>query len=620
MRSGLGARDPPPNSSCGCARRPRAPDARSISRARASLSRSTVARGSPSMDQRAPAPARASRAVEALRAPLDAGGSRVLPRCRHRERARGEGGRRGALELAVATAGTPSRPSRRGPPRRAAARRHAPAAAPRRCRSPRGGRSPRRRPVARRGRLSRRSRKSPRRGPPERAEARELQAPRRRRRRRPRAAPRAAQDGRGWRARGDGRPEPSPVRPRPATASRRARAVDDAARRGREARADKDVREPVVHRSDGRRASRCIAASDSAQTATAFDLRLRRVRRRARASARRGVCVAGSPRRGNRTSNTTPQRARRRARTSVLHVRHPPRETRWRSPRRRSAPAYFFARSFGQLSNARCCLFRTDGGGRRAVSERSARASAPRARSTRRLVALHLFCGPLGRGRASRSSPSFPARRFQACLLPRRSRGKNLPYQTSAFSQLDRLLNCKIRAHRRVVNGAPRRVAFGDRREDRVVTASANNSLATTECPLLVSSVTQPAPGMMDDAMDVDGGWDEDPPEDDRSSGNDAGDAMEVDAEVVREALRTLSAAWPRRAVYDPEGDSAWPGTWPGMWPGTRSRDGRGVAERHLGALRAQPRTLAAMAPQISRRRASPRARRKRRALGASPS
>ena len=42
--------------------------------------------------------------------------------------------------------------------------------------------------------------------------------------------------------------------------------------------------------------------------------------------------------------------------------------------------------------------------------------------------------------------------------------------------------------------------------------------------------------------MDVDGGWDEDPPEDDRSSGNDAGDAMEVDAEVVREALRTLYA------------------------------------------------------------------------------
>ena len=43
--------------------------------------------------------------------------------------------------------------------------------------------------------------------------------------------------------------------------------------------------------------------------------------------------------------------------------------------------------------------------------------------------------------------------------------------------------------------------------------------------------------------MDVDGGWDDYPPEDDRSSGNDAGDAMEVDAEVVREALRTLSAA-----------------------------------------------------------------------------
>ena len=105
---------------------------------------------------------------------------------------------------------------------------------------------------------------------------------------------------------------------------------------------------------------------------------------RARASHRRGVCVAGPPRRGNtRTSNTTPQRARRRARTSRSSTSgHPPRETRWRSPRRRSAPAYFFARSFGQLSNARCCLFRTDGGGPQAVSERSARASAPRARST----------------------------------------------------------------------------------------------------------------------------------------------------------------------------------------------------------------------------------------------
>ena len=33
---------------------------------------------------------------------------------------------------------------------------------------------------------------------------------------------------------------------------------------------------------------------------------------------------------------------------------------------------------------------------------------------------------------------------------------------------------------------------------------------------------------------------------------------------------------------------------------GDALRDGRGVAERALGALRAQPRTLAAMAPQIS--------------------
>ena len=76
--------------------------------------------------------------------------------------------------------------------------------------------------------------------------------------------------------------------------------------------------------------------------------------------------------------------------------------------------------------------------------------------------------------------------------------------------------------------------------------------------------------------MDVDGGWDEDPPEVDRSSGNDAGDAMEVDAEVVREALRTLSAARGHGGKDDPAGDSAWPGTWPGMWPRTRSETGAG--------------------------------------------
>ena len=75
--------------------------------------------------------------------------------------------------------------------------------------------------------------------------------------------------------------------------------------------------------------------------------------------------------------------------------------------------------------------------------------------------------------------------------------------------------------------------------------------------------------------MDVDGGWDDYPPEDDRSSGNDAGDAMEVDAEVVREALRTLSAARGHAGNEDdPEGDVAWPGTWPGIWPGTRSETG----------------------------------------------
>ena len=100
--------------------------------------------------------------------------------------------------------------------------------------------------------------------------------------------------------------------------------------------------------------------------------------------------------------------------------------------------------------------------------------------------------------------------------------------------------------------------------------------------------------------MDVDGGWDEDPPEDDRSSGNDAGDAMEVDAEVVREALRTLSAARGHGGKDDPEGDSAWPGTWPGMWPGTRSETGAGSRSALSAPFAPKPRTLAAMAPQIS--------------------
>ena len=104
----------------------------------------------------------------------------------------------------------------------------------------------------------------------------------------------------------------------------------------------------------------------------------------------------------------------------------------------------------------------------------------------------------------------------------------------------------------------------------------------------------------MDDAMDVDGGWDEDPPEVDRSSGNDAGDAMEVDAEVVREApLHALRRAWPRRERRS-RGRLAWPGTWPGMWPGTRSETGAGSRSALSAPFAPNPRTLAAMAPQIS--------------------
>jgi hypothetical protein len=118
---------------------------------------------------------------------------------------------------------------------------------------------------------------------------------------------------------------------------------------------------------------------------------------------------------------------------------------------------------------------------------------------------------------------------------------------------------------------------------------------------------------MEDDAMDVDGGWDDYPPEDDRSSGNDAGDAMEVDAEVVREALRTLSAARGHAGNEDdPEGDVAWPGTWPGIWPGTRSETGSGSQSALSAPFAPIPRTLAAAAPRIRRRRAIPNAWRTR--------
>ena len=176
-------------------------------------------------------------------------------------------------------------------------------------------------------------------------------------------------------------------RARPSSRRDRERADQRAVEHGRRGRGEPihDLRDLVVHRSVGRSSFRSMYRGVRFRRRMALRSRVSdaSVSSRSRLASSR-VCVAGPPRRGNtRTSNTTPQRARRRARTSRSSTSgHPPRETRWRSPRRRSAPAYFFARSFGQLSNARCCLFRTDGGGPRAVSERSARASAPRARST----------------------------------------------------------------------------------------------------------------------------------------------------------------------------------------------------------------------------------------------
>jgi len=71
----------------------------------------------------------------------------------------------------------------------------------------------------------------------------------------------------------------------------------------------------------------------------------------------------------------------------------------------------------------------------------------------------------------------------------------------------------------------------------------------------------------VDDAMDVDGApWD-DPPVNDGVEVTAGVDFMEVDAEVVREALRSLSASRKGGCDFllgDPTG---WPGVWPGMWP-----------------------------------------------------
>tara|TARA_B110000977_G_scaffold176330_1_gene231899 strand:+ start:27228 stop:28865 length:1638 start_codon:yes stop_codon:yes gene_type:complete len=98
----------------------------------------------------------------------------------------------------------------------------------------------------------------------------------------------------------------------------------------------------------------------------------------------------------------------------------------------------------------------------------------------------------------------------------------------------------------------------------------------------------------VDDAMDVDGGWD-DAALDDPSF---VDDAMEVDAEVVREALRTLSAA--RRGGPDVLGDpGTWP-TWPGMWPETHSSTGARSHSALSAPFAPRPPKLAAAAPTAS--------------------
>ena len=90
------------------------------------------------------------------------------------------------------------------------------------------------------------------------------------------------------------------------------------------------------------------------------------------------------------------------------------------------AHRHIFSREVLASSATRDAAFSEPTGEGLARGRRGRREPQLTARGQRtRLVALHLFCGPLGRGRASRSSPSFPARRFQK--LSPRSRGKNLP-------------------------------------------------------------------------------------------------------------------------------------------------------------------------------------------------
>ena len=385
--------------------------ARSISRARASSS----ARRADRQRARAGTCARVPR--RALRAPLDAGGSRGA-RGRHRERARGEP----AAARAAGGSRPPESPSCREsprPPRRRLA--DAPAAAPPR-RSPRRGTLRVRVSSARR--LSRRS-MAPATVYPERQRrarssastetAAPATAPRWRRagRRRP------AGGARGGGARGA---------PKLAPADRE-RADQRAVEHGRRGRGEPihDLRDLVVHRSVGRSSFRSMYRGVRFGRRMAFDLRLRRVRLFALAPRIVAGCASRVPRDAGTLAHRTPRLS------ALVDVRARlllPRRGIHRGRRgggRRGGEAHrhiFRAEVLASSSNAHRAAFRTDGGGPRAVSERSARASAPRARSTH----TSRRAPPVLRSQVA-DARLVRARRFPrgGSKLSPRSRGKNLP-------------------------------------------------------------------------------------------------------------------------------------------------------------------------------------------------
>ena len=384
------------------------------------LSRARVLLGAARADrQRARAGACARVPRRALRAPLDAGGSRGA-RGRHSERARGEPAAARAA-AGLATAGVAVAPRVAASAATAAGgRAGAAGAAVRRGGEP--SRVPRQQRQAALAALH-----GARDGVSGEAEAREVERLDGDGGAGDGADAGAAQDGEApaGGARGDGARERAQAR-----AGDRERADQRAVEHGRRGRGEPihDLRDLVVHRSVGRSSFRSMYRGVRFGRRMAFDLRLRRVRLFALAPRIVAGCASRVPRDAGTLAHRTPRlsalvdvRARLAAPRRGFH-----RGRRGGGRRGGEAHRHIFSREVLASSATRDAAFSEPTGEGLARCRRGRREPQLPARGQRtRLVALHLFCGPLGRGRASRSSPSFPARRFQK--LSPRSRGKNLP-------------------------------------------------------------------------------------------------------------------------------------------------------------------------------------------------